>query len=175
MKDRITQFPHRYQMVPVAGQPDTYDIIAKPGTITEVGTPINKATLLSDATAALYGLEGATATPNDVLSILRGMLEVKTVKGAYTGNGAGNRNITLAFDPYIVIITFDSQPRNTGICIKTLDASYILHAERDYTHGFWYRTYLCGPKKFTVSTSEVGYVTSSNTQDVIYNYFALGV
>ena len=43
MKDRITQYPHRYQLVPVSGQSDTYDIIAKPGTVTEPGTPLNKA------------------------------------------------------------------------------------------------------------------------------------
>lgn len=64
MKDRVVQYPHRYQLVPVAGESDTYDIIAKPGTITEAGTPINKATLLSDATAALYGLTGDDAVPD---------------------------------------------------------------------------------------------------------------
>lgn len=62
MKDRVVQFPHRYQLVPVAGEEGTYDIVAKPGTITEAGTPINKATLLSDETAALYGLTGEDAT-----------------------------------------------------------------------------------------------------------------
>ena len=61
MKDRITQYPHRYQLVPVSGQSDTYDIIAKPGTVTEPGTPLNKANLLSDTTANLYGLTGADA------------------------------------------------------------------------------------------------------------------
>ena len=68
MKDRITQYPHRYQMVPVSGQSDTYDIIAKPGTVTEVGTPLNKATLLKDATAVLYGLAGEDATVDGALA-----------------------------------------------------------------------------------------------------------
>lgn len=67
MKDRIVQNPHRYQLVPVAGQEGIYDIIAKPGTITEVGTPINKATLLKDETAALYGLTGDDATVDGAL------------------------------------------------------------------------------------------------------------
>lgn len=67
MKDRITQYPHRYQLVPVSGQSDTYDIIAKPGTVTEVGTPLNKANLLSDTTANLYGLTGDDATVDGAL------------------------------------------------------------------------------------------------------------
>jgi len=70
MKDRVVQHPHRYQLVPVAGQPDIYDIIAKPGTITEPGTPINKATLLSDATATLYGLTGEDATVDGALQVI---------------------------------------------------------------------------------------------------------
>lgn len=70
MKDRVVQHPHRYQLVPVSGQSDTYDIIAKPGTITEAGTPINKATLLSDETAALYGLTGEDATVDGALAII---------------------------------------------------------------------------------------------------------
>lgn len=68
MKDRVVQHPHRYQLIPVAGQEGTYDIIAKPGTITEPGTPINKATLFSDATAALYGLTGEDAVVDKALS-----------------------------------------------------------------------------------------------------------
>ena len=67
MKDRVVEFPHRYQLVPVSGQSGTYDIIAKPGTVTEVGTPLNKATLLKDETAALYGLTGEDATVDEAL------------------------------------------------------------------------------------------------------------
>lgn len=72
MKDRVVQYPHRYQLVPVAGESDTYDIIAKPGTVTEAGTPINKATLLSDETAALYGLTGEDATVDGALATIPG-------------------------------------------------------------------------------------------------------
>ena len=67
MKDRIVQWPHRYQLVPVSGQADTYDIVAKPGTVTEAGTPINKANLLSDETAELYGLSANEANVDIVL------------------------------------------------------------------------------------------------------------
>lgn len=67
MKDRVVQHPHRYQLVSVSGQVDTYDIVAKFGTVTEAGTPINKANLLSDETAELYGLSANEANVDIVL------------------------------------------------------------------------------------------------------------
>lgn len=65
MTDRNVQFPNRYQLTKVAGTDDIYDLTPAPGTITEEGTSINKATLLQDATAALYGL-GTDAVPDEV-------------------------------------------------------------------------------------------------------------
>ena len=44
--DRVVQNPHRYQLVPVAGQDGVYDIAALPGTITEVGTIVNRSLLM---------------------------------------------------------------------------------------------------------------------------------
>jgi hypothetical protein len=43
VKDRVVQYPRRYQLVEV--QPSIFDLIPVPGTITEPGTPINKAYL----------------------------------------------------------------------------------------------------------------------------------
>lgn len=54
-KDRNVQYPQRYQLVKVEGTDDIYDIIPAPGEVSGAGTLINKATLLKDATAALYG------------------------------------------------------------------------------------------------------------------------
>ena len=68
MKDRNVQYPQRYQLVKVEGTDDIYDLIPAPGEVSEAGTLINKATLLKDATAALYGL--TDAVPDDVLAIL---------------------------------------------------------------------------------------------------------
>ena len=45
-----------------------------PAGISQQGTPLNKDTLLKDATAALYGL-GSEAAPDDVLGMLAGSLE----------------------------------------------------------------------------------------------------
>jgi hypothetical protein len=51
VKDRVVQYPRRYQLVEV--QPGIFDLIPVPGVITEEGTPINKAYLqpIEDALA----------------------------------------------------------------------------------------------------------------------------
>lgn len=45
IKDRIVQFPNRYDLVPVEGYENRYDIMPANGTVIEPGTPINKALL----------------------------------------------------------------------------------------------------------------------------------
>jgi hypothetical protein len=71
MKDRVVQYPNRFQLAAVAGQPNVYDITAVPGTITEAGTPIGKANLLTDATATSLGLSGANAIPDKAFQKLQ--------------------------------------------------------------------------------------------------------
>ena len=66
MQDRIPLYPGRVKMTPVAGQANTFDMV-RADDPTQAGTPLNKATLLKDATAALYGL-GTGAVPDDVLA-----------------------------------------------------------------------------------------------------------
>lgn len=78
MQDRIPLYPGRVTLTPVSGQANTYDM-ARADQPTEEGTPLNKNTLLKDATAALYGL-GSDAVPDEVLGMLKGSLKVeKTV------------------------------------------------------------------------------------------------
>ena len=78
MKDRVVQFPHRYQLVPVAGETNVYDFVPVTGTVTEVGTPINKANLLKDETAALYDLTGEDATVDKALNQIQNVGTIKT-------------------------------------------------------------------------------------------------
>lgn len=68
MQDRIPLYPGRVKMIPVAGQANTFDMV-RADDPTQAGTPLNKATLLKDATAALYGL-GTGAVPDDVFAEL---------------------------------------------------------------------------------------------------------
>ena len=68
MQDRVPLYPGRVKMTPVPGQANTYDMV-RADDPTQPGTPLNKATLLKDATAALFGL-GTGAVPDEVLAEL---------------------------------------------------------------------------------------------------------
>lgn len=68
MQDRIPLYPGRVKMTPVAGQANTFDMV-RADEPTQTGTPLNKATFLKDATAALYGL-GTGSVPDNVLAEL---------------------------------------------------------------------------------------------------------
>lgn len=68
MQDRVSLYPGRVMLTPVPGQEKTFDMV-RADSPTQEGTPLNKATLLKDATAAMFGL-GDTAVPDDVLSFL---------------------------------------------------------------------------------------------------------
>ena len=66
MQDRVPLYPGRVTLTPVSGQANTFDLV-RADQPTQEGTPLNKASLLKDATAALFGL-GTDAVPDDVLS-----------------------------------------------------------------------------------------------------------
>ena len=128
MQDRISTYPGRVKLTPVPGQEHTYDM-TRADQPTQPGTPLNKATFLKDATAALYGL-GADAVPDEVLSILSsvalhksspsnglydlsgalitGLPVIQTVTGSYLGTGtygSGNPNrIATALHPVLAFI-----------------------------------------------------------------------
>lgn len=68
MQDRVPLYPGRVTLTPVAGQENTFDM-ARADQPTQEGTPLNKATLLKDATAAKFGKDTG-AVPDDVLNVL---------------------------------------------------------------------------------------------------------
>ena len=121
MQDRVSLYPGRVKLEPVAGQANLYDL-TRADQPTQEGTPLNKANLLSDATAAaikalLASQTEDPATPNAALAILAQAVEdVATVAAGkcsietstYTGNGKhGSANpVTLTFPkkPSLVIV-----------------------------------------------------------------------
>lgn len=68
MQDRVSLYPGRVKLEPVAGQANLYDLM-RADQPTQEGTPLNKANLLKDATAALLGL-GTDAVPDDAFVAL---------------------------------------------------------------------------------------------------------
>ena len=68
MKDRVSTYPGRVRLTPVSGQTNVYDL-ERADQPTEVGTPLNKANLLTDVVAALLG-GNSTMTPNQAFNVL---------------------------------------------------------------------------------------------------------
>lgn len=115
MQDRVPLYPGRVKLNPVSGQANTFDLV-RADQPTQEGTPLNKASLLNDATAALYGLPN-TAVPDDVLSKIKPLIDsananantkARIATGSYTGTGtygpSNPNSLTFGFIPKIVIV-----------------------------------------------------------------------
>ena len=63
MQDRVSLYPGRVKLEPVAGQANLYDL-TRADPPTQEGTPLNKASLLTDGVCEILGLDH-NATPND--------------------------------------------------------------------------------------------------------------
>lgn len=127
MQDRVSLYPGRVKLEPVAGQANLYDLTRADQPAQE-GTPLNKANLLSDATAAaiktlLTSQTENPATPNDALNILTQAVDAAATKadavdsrgnceiysGSYVGNDS-NTTTTMIFPhkPYVVMVIGDN-------------------------------------------------------------------
>lgn len=73
MKDRVPENPGRVLITPEDGSSPFYATMTRADNPTQNGDPLNKATLLKDETAALYGM-GSTAVPDDVLQMLTNLV-----------------------------------------------------------------------------------------------------
>ena len=118
MQDRVSQYPGRVKLTPVSGQENVYDMEWADGA-TVAGTALNKASLLTDATAALFGL-GADAVPDDVLEKARSLItaaqntansanssannRLKIITGSYTGSGSDSKTISVSGTPHVLLI-----------------------------------------------------------------------
>lgn len=101
MQNREPTYPGRVTMTPVFGQANTYDMERADQPLQQ-GTPLNKATLLKDATAALYGL-GTGAVPDEVLAELGKYKQYwwRRRLPAFNGYVEKQQDITKSDSPYI--------------------------------------------------------------------------
>lgn len=85
MQDRIPRNPGRVLITPENGGAPYYATVTRADNAEREGTPINKAALLTDETAALFGF-GSDAVPDDIFSLLsvRTTIETGTYKGTNT-------------------------------------------------------------------------------------------
>ena len=108
MIDRVSANPGRVLITPESGEA-YYATLTRADNPTVEGTPLNKSTLLTDATAALFGL-GSNAVPDDVFEKINESIDninekmTKFTTGSYTGNGDQSRTISLGFRPLAVFV-----------------------------------------------------------------------
>lgn len=125
MQDRVPKYPGRVTLIPVQGLENTYTM-KRADEPTQQGTPLNKANLLTDATATSIGLTNE-ATPNDAFSRIKVLIDSNTTLanskakiqyGSYVGTGtygSGNRTtLSFQFQPYFVSICGKSTSENTS-------------------------------------------------------------
>lgn len=79
-----------------------------PAGVQQEGDPLNKATLLKDSTAALYGL-GSGAVPDEVLANLASRIsaldnKIKIVNGTFVGDFRNGKTINTGFSPKLFFI-----------------------------------------------------------------------
>lgn len=112
MIDRVPTYPGRVVLTPVSGQANTYDL-TRADDPTEAGTPLNKATLLSDNTALMFDEAGMTLTDETVsealemlASVSGNLAPVVAELVSYTGTGTNGATspcaITFSFDPDVI-------------------------------------------------------------------------
>jgi len=180
-------------LTPVEGQENTYDLIRADEPIEE-GTPLNKATLLSDDTAALLGLS-SNATVSDAFSTIQ-QASVKMEILSYLGNGqygSSNPNsLTFSFTPYLVSLIayhntdntsckmFPNGPngyRNTRTLFTLLTETYSKNYEFDASSNSNGSVQSCYMKRvgntlYWYNTSKSDY--QFNTSGITYYVMAIG-
>lgn len=114
MQDRVPTYPGRVRLVPVQGQDGVYDMTLV-DEATVVGTSLNKATLLTDATAALLESLGAPRpdTVDQAIAGAAGLLGsyqkgLRVMVGTYTGTGSYGSSspnvLNFPFKPLMIFV-----------------------------------------------------------------------
>lgn len=121
MQDRVSLHPGRVKLVPVAGQENTYDMV-RADSPTQEGTPLNKDSLLKDATAALLGGD-ASMVPDEALQVLKTLVSnaqtsadgsAKLEVGSYVGTGASSVVLNYTRVPKLVFVRGRNEPNSAG-------------------------------------------------------------
>lgn len=144
----------------------------------QIGTAINKANLLKDTTAALFGLTG-TAVPDEVFSNIKTLINSQNVEigkralfanGSYAGMGSATKTIQCGFTPkFVYIAEYEGNSAYTEgfIYPSTKGKVYYLSTKTIDPTLLWGNTYL------TFTSPETSYFVL-NRKGANYNYIAIG-
>lgn len=163
-----------------------YDIgTINPAGISQQGTPLNKDTLLKDATAALFGLS-ASAVPDDVLTKIFNLIDtletnsVKITAGSYVGTGTAGQShpntLTFGFSPKLVIIRYSDANNPKGFTAVYGNTAVICDGDQNYNMVAlsWGSNSLSWYATDSVSSSDKPYY-QMNREGFTYYYIAIGL
>lgn len=200
MRDRIPVNPGRVLITPENGSAAYYATMTRADNPTQEGTPLNKASLLKDATAALFGL-GTDAVPDDALNAIKTLIngananadtKAKVATGSYTGTGTygidSPNSLTFDFPPKLLIFidsyghVMENQSNDTNHDELLIGNPQVLGTA--YTKwGFpsaYYNSTSSYSKRSEDGKTLYWYINSPNagyqynTAGAIYNYVAVG-
>lgn len=163
MQDRVSTYPNRWKLTPVAGQTNVYDFERADEPVV-AGTPLNKATFLTNETAAAIAmLSGSAPTlPTEALSAIAAILsDLDAGKvahfeyGSYVGTG--NRGSS-----YPNTLTFTHKPRMVWI-VKSADWD-AWHWANVANLAFWFYP-MTGQRAYSSADDVVTYVYYSMPTD----------
>lgn len=121
MKDRTSLYPGRVKLVPVDGMENTYTMSWADEPLQE-GTPLNKATLLSDTVAAALRLSGEDPTVSDALgAIAAGFGRVTAAAGNPSSSDTGK-----AGDLWVETTNVSAGEYSVYLCLGVSDAGAYL-------------------------------------------------
>ena len=140
---------------------------------TQQGTALNKANLLTDATAAKFGLT-ASATLNSVLSAI-GDTKLLIAAGSYVGDGtygAGNENtITAGFTPLLLFVGRADYPERMTVWGNQTTWYMGYDTPQRMT---WSATGVSWYFAGSPATPEAGATFQLNSDGITYYYLAIG-
>lgn len=186
MQDRVPLYPGRVKLEPVPGVANTYTL-TRDDQPTQAGTPLNKATFLKDATAALYSL-GTDAVPDDVLSILSKavllnndslesitgspIVAIRKVSGTYTGTGGSSVTLSTGIPVKLVFVYGTGQgTENLAILTDGISRGFLFIGSGMNYIGKFYASFSSTTARLS-SLGDYRYYINNNGQS--YSWTAFG-
>lgn len=155
----------------------------------QIGTALNKANLLSDATASLLGLTNS-ATPDDGLEALanRAIAGIKVIQGSYTGQDYAaydepsevpRRTISIGATPFLVFL-FRGVDTENIFWVKKENQSLAFNGASSGYNAFRFTDFGTVDGGFEIGRTDADYNSSSGSQarygsdygGTVYTYFA---
>ena len=158
MQDRVPLYPGRVKLTPVAGQENVYDMV-RADQPTQEGTPLNKNSLLKDATAALFQLSGDTALPDKVFEILSKAALVEEDGSLVLPDGSGAKQAIIGSGKYTGTGTYgQSNPNSVSLngkpeffAVFGADTGLTANTYGQFVNGF---IWIAGQEKVITSGSQ---------------------